>query len=295
MQGQISPKIVGSTLIGFALIAGAYLTSDFNEHDLSVQTPTLQTSTPQRIAIAVTDTDNNGIEDWRDQFVTTEPIVLSESTTTYSLPDTLTGKMSVSFMESIIRSKTQGPFGSSEEEVIQNTINNLSTETEITLYDTPDITIMNEWDDEDIRNYANTAAAVIYNNSVEIEGELEILNDILQNNNSERIADLETVANVYKNYRDDTIKIPVPAFLAKEHLDLINTYHAIHEDIKAMSLVLDDPAVTLLRLKRYQDDATGLGLALQHMYLALEPYAHLVTVDDPATLFVLFSPDLKIN
>jgi hypothetical protein len=295
MQGQISPKIIGSTLIGFALVAGAYLMSDFNKRELAVPVAQLATSTPQRVAIAVTDTDDNGIEDWRDEFVTTAPIILNESTSTYSLPDTLTGKMSISFMENVIRSKTYGPFGRTEDEVINTTIKNLASETEITLYDTPDISIITEWDDADIRNYANTVASVILNNSIESEGELNILYDVLQSNNQQRISELEAVANVYKNYRDDTIKVPVPAFLAKEHLDLINSYHAIHQDIAAMAIVFDDPAVSLLRLKRYQDDATGLGLSLQNMYFALEPYARLVTAEDPATLFVLFNPDLKIN
>jgi hypothetical protein len=295
MQGQISPKIIGSTLIGFALVAGAYLMSDFNKRELAVPVAQLATSTPQRVAIAVTDTDDNGIEDWRDEFVTTASIILNESTSTYSLPDTLTGKMSISFMENVIRSKTYGPFGRTEDEVINTTIKNLASETEITLYDTPDISIITEWDDADIRNYANTVASVILNNSIESEGELNILYDVLQSNNQQRISELEAVANVYKNYRDDTIKVPVPAFLAKEHLDLINSYHAIHQDIAAMAIVFDDPAVSLLRLKRYQDDATGLGLSLQNMYFALEPYARLVTAEDPATLFVLFNPDLKIN
>ncbi|MEN9922483.1 MAG: hypothetical protein RL097_760 [Candidatus Parcubacteria bacterium] len=295
MQGQISPKIIGSTLIGFALVAGAYLMSDFNKRELAVPVAQLATSTPQRVAIAVTDTNDNGIEDWRDEFVTTAPIILNESTSTYSLPDTLTGKMSISFMENVIRSKTYGPFGRTEDEVINTTIKNLASETEITLYDTPDISIITEWDDADIRNYANTVASVILNNSIESEGELNILYDVLQSNNQQRISELEAVANVYKNYRDDTIKVPVPAFLAKEHLDLINSYHAIHQDIAAMAIVFDDPAVSLLRLKRYQDDATGLGLSLQNMYFALEPYARLVTAEDPATLFVLFNPDLKIN
>ncbi|NCN12019.1 hypothetical protein GW937_01725 [Candidatus Kaiserbacteria bacterium] len=295
MQGQTNPKIVGSALIGFALIGGAYLISDFNKKNLTIETPVLQTSTPQRIAIAVTDSDNNGIEDWRDEFVTSEPIILDESSTTYSLPDTLTGRVGISLMENIIEAKMNGPFGKPKEALIDNAVNTLAAETEITLYDTLDISIMSEWDDEDIRNYANTVAAVIYNNSVEMDGELEVIYDIIENDKPERVSELEIIANVYKNYRDDTLKIPVPAFLAKEHLDLINTYHAIHEDIRALSVIFTDPAVSLLRLKRYQDDATGLGLAFQNMYLALEPYASLVTADDPATLFILFSPDLKSN
>ncbi len=82
--------------------------------------------------------------------------------------------------------------------------------------------------------------------------------------------------------------------MVKEHLDLINTFHAIHKDIEAMSAAIDDPAFALLRLKRYEDDASGLGYAMQNMFFALDDYAHLFKVTDPATLFVIFSPDFQI-
>jgi hypothetical protein len=297
MQGQINPKIVGATIIGFALVAGAFTISSLRSERTLPQPAAVAASAPERTAIAVADTDDNGIEDWRDEFVTTEPLILNEaSTSDYTLPDTLTGKMSISFMENIIRSRNYGPFGATQDEVIQNTITDLARETEIKLYDTPDISIMTEWDDQDILNYANTAAAVIYNNSIpDLGGELEILHDILTTGDLSRINELETLAGVYQNYRDDTLKIPVPAFLTKEHLDLINTYHALHEDINAMALAVEDPAVSLLRLKRYQDDVNGLAYALRNMYLALEPYAFLITsADDPAAFFVLFSPSIQM-
>jgi hypothetical protein len=93
--------------------------------------------------------------------------------------------------------------------------------------------------------------------------------------------------------RDATLAIPVPAFAAKQHLDLINTYHALYESISAMAISFEDPALTLIRMKRYQDDATGLDFALQNMYQSFEPYASLLGPDDPALLFVIFSPDFN--
>jgi hypothetical protein len=296
MQGQFNPRVVGATIVGFALVGAAFTISSLNSDKTSqLQPAAVGASAPARAAITVSDSDNDGIEDWRDEFVTSAPVILNTASSTYETPDTLTGKFSVSFMENVIRSRNYGPFGRGEEEVIEDSINNLTRETEIKLYDTPDIDIMREWDDQDILNYANTAAATIYNHNVpNLEGELEILHTILTTNDPSRLSELNTLAGVYQNYRDDTLKIPVPAFLVKQHLDLINTYHALYEDISAMALVLEDPAVSLLRLKRYQDDATGLGHALQNMFFALEPYAHLVTVDDPALLFGIFSPDITL-
>lgn len=295
MQGQINPKIVGATIIGFALVAGAYTISSMREDKTIQQPAAVVASAPERVAIAVTDTNSNGIEDWRDEFVTAEPVILNEATSTYTPPDTLTGRMSIGFMEDIIRSRNYGPFGATEDEVIQNTVDQLARETEAKLYDTPDIDLLTPWEDEDILNYANTMATIILNHNIsDTEGELLIFNEVLSANNFERLDEIEALATMYQNYRDDSLKVPVPAFLAKEHLDLINSYNALHEDIKAMTVVQADPAVTLLRLKRYQDDATGLGYSLQNMYTALEKFAYLITKpEEPATLFAIFSPNFN--
>ena len=295
MKGQINTKILGSTIIGFALIVGAYTISHFGEPRRTVQPANLQGSTAtDRVTIAVTDSDNNGIEDWRDEFVTTKAIIIDQATSTYTPPDTLTGKMSIGFMENVIRARSYGPFGRSDEEIINSTIDVLAKETTDKLYDLADITIMENWDNQDVVNYGNTVAATLHRNSLpNMASELDILYDIAVNKNEGRVLELKTLVEIYRGYRDDTLKIPVPAIFTKQHLDLINTYQAILADIEAMTSIIDDPAVTLLRLKRYEDDATGLAYALQNMYLALEPYADQFSVDDPAILFVVFSPNYQ--
>jgi hypothetical protein len=298
MQGKINPKIIGACVVGCALVAGAYTLSNFgaSRFQSSNQSAAVVASeTTPRVAIAVTDTDKNGIEDWRDEFVTADPIIIVQATSTYTPPDTLTEELGVNFIESYIRSKTYGPFGRTSDEVIDDTVNILTQETAHDLYDTPDITIMREWEDQDIRTYANTLALAITNNNQSdiTEGELFILYDVVTNNATDRVEELVTLASTYKEMRDVSLSVPVPAFMVKEHLDLINTYHAIYKDIEAMTLSLDDPAFALLRLKRYEDDAAGLGYALENMYQALVPYASLVEANDPALLFVVFSPEYK--
>jgi hypothetical protein len=295
MKGITNPRIIGACIIGCALVAGAYTLSNFGVSRFAAQqsASVAVVETTPRVAINVTDNDQNGIEDWRDEFVTNEPIVLAPTDTPYEPPDTLTGEMGVNFIESYLRAKTYGPFGSSREEVIDNTVNVLAERTAHELYDTPDVIILNEWDDQDILTYANTMAlAISNNNQTQItESELFILHDIVTNNNVERIEELEALANTYRQMRDTTLNIPVPANFVKEHLDLINTYHAVHKDIEAMMLAINDPAFALMRIKRYEDDAMGLGYALENMYQALTPYASLVKPSDPAVLFVVFSPE----
>lgn len=296
MQGKLNPRIVGACLIGFALVAGAYIWTEFNLEPATVQPAAVVVSqTTPRTAIPVFDADQNGVEDWRDEFIDTEPIYVDPIEPTdenYELPDTLTGQLGINFMESYLRSKSYGSFGRSQEELIGDTIDVLAIETAHDLYDTPDITILRDWENEDILTYANTIALAITNNNiVDSEGELFILFDILDGENIDRMTELQALADAYQAMRDETLATPVPAFLQKEHLDLINTYHAIHKDIEAMTITLDDPAFTLMRLKRYEDDAAGLGYALQNMYESLVPYAELLGPEDPAVVFVAFSPE----
>lgn len=298
MQGNLNPKILGASAIGIALVLGAFMASGFGTPRTQPQTASVNTAPtpPARVAIAVEDTDQNGIEDWRDDFVTTEPIVVApRENEAYTPPDTLTGQMGISFFEGYVRSKGFGPFARTQDEVIDDTVSQLETTTAHELFDTPDITILRDWDDEDIVNYGNTIASIVDRNSVEgLEGELFILYDIVRNENTDRMNELITLSQVYEQYRDQTLEVPVPAFLAKEHLDLINSYHAIQRDIDAMTKALDDPAYSLMRIKRYEDDATGLTLSFQNMYKALEPHASLFNANDPAVLFVAFSPQVQL-
>lgn len=297
MKDQNNSRVVGAIVVGFALVFGAYTISNFGKSNFVVQPASvLDSNSTARVAIAVVDNDENGIEDWRDDFVIATPIVLDKAESDYVPPDTLTGQMSISFMEEIIRSRGYGPFGSSKEEIIKGTVDTLGKETNISLYDTKDIIILEGWTDENVITYANTAALVMINNSVpDLESELYILNDILRNENTDREIELKTLATVYKNYREGMLQTPVPGFLVKEHLDLINTFHALYNDIDAMTKALSDPAVTLLRLKRYEDDALGMAYALNNMYEALESHASLFTTDDPALLFTAFNINYQVQ
>ena len=303
MNTQPTPRVIGAFLIGFALVAGAYVTSNFGKTS-GIYTTTqpvsdTQQAAPIRTAIVVTDEDGNGIEDWRDEFITTDPIIINESSGTdepYEPPTTLTGQVGISFLQDIIRSRSFGEYGGGDEAVIQNTIRTLEQQTAQDIYDTPDIIVSGGVSGEDIRNYANAVAtAILENNQTDLESELFILRDILNRKDEARLEEIRTLAELYRLTRDAIIEIPAPRLLVKEHLDLINTLHAVHHDILGMTYTYDDPAYALLRLKRYEDDVLGMITALGNMYTALEPYASLFTSTDSALFFVEFNPTNRIK
>lgn len=298
MQGQINPKVVGATVIGFALVAGSFTVKNIITPYQPPVATVVTAKAPERSPISVTDSDNNGIEDWRDEFITARPVIINTTAEAYTPPDTVTGQLGIGLIENIIETRSNGVFAKSNDEVVAGAVTDLTKIVKTKLYDTKDITIIDNYSDEDIKNYANAAALIMYSDSESTRGldsELAIVYDVVNNGNESRVTELKTIADAYSAYLENTLKLPVPAVLIKEHLDLINTYSAVQADIEAMTLVEKDPVVTLLYLKRYKEDVEGMALALENMYNSLKPFNHLFGKTDPAILFIIFSPDYQVN
>ncbi len=300
MKALLSTRVLGAVIVGVALVAGTYVSTNFGATTVRPAAPTTaeqQVAAPIRSAIAVTDEDGNGIEDWRDEFITTEPIRLNSASTSpgaYIPPTTLTGRFGISFIQDAIRSESLGI--GNRDEVINNAVDSLISETAVEIYDTPDILMTRDTSPTAIRDYANAVAgAILEYNQTDLDYELFILQDILNREDTERIEELREMAELYRLTRDAIVGIPVPQTMVKEHLDLINTLHAVHHDIKGMTLAFDDPAFALLRIQRYEDDVLGMLKALENMYVALEPYASEFSAADPAVFFVDFNPTSRIR
>ncbi len=288
---SMNQKVLGAFLVGLGLVAASYTYVNFGKPRLTY--PAYQQEVASvRAALPVADSDNNGIEDWRDSFVTPEPILINQTNASYTPPTTVTGKLGIQLFEDFVRSKNYGPFGRSQEELVTDTVNQLARETEQVLYGLGDVSIMDTWTDADIKNYANVmGGSIMQNSKAGMDSELAILVDILGSENSNRTEELVVIAGFYKTMRDQALATPVPSIFTKEHLDLINVYEALYQDISAMQDSINDPAVALLRVRRYQDDALGLELALANMYQALDPYASLFSTTDAATIFGTFNPN----
>jgi hypothetical protein len=295
-----NPRVFGAFLIGGAMIWGAFLVNNFGvspERSPSTSVA-IVTELPQRQFLPVVDADNNGIEDWREEFVLNEPILvpagIEDIIIDYEEPDTVTGQMSVRFLESILRSKISGGIGPTPDVTIARTVDQIATTINSEpLYNRSQITTTVTTPDS-IRTYANTMGSILLNNNVpNYESELTIINRALQNEDESELQRLLPLTSMYRALRDQSLQVPVPDTFIKEHLDLINTYHASYKSLSDTQLAFEDPVLSLMRIKRYQDDADGLGNALTNMFNALIPYANLFTPDDPAVAFVVFAPNYQ--
>jgi hypothetical protein len=300
MEDQNKFKVIGAFVVGFAIVAGAYTVRNFGQPTMPPPTPEDALSAavieaPARVPIAVVDTNADGIEDWREKFVEIAPIAFTNaSTSDYVIPDTLTDQLGIAFFQDIVRSKGYGVLGTPKEEVVSDTVKRLDAYATDKIIDVKDITISNDSSPAAIRLYANAIAeAINNNNNPNLKHELLILREAIDSQDQAKAAELDLLTKVYAGTRDDTMAVPVPPILVKAHLDLINVYQALYSDIDSMSKVLSDPMLSLVRLKRYEEDAEGLAIALQNMFLALEPYAAAFSMEDPAVLFVAFSPNFN--
>lgn len=292
MVSNSKSRVIGAFIVGFAIVAGAYVYNSLTPTIVpSVQSATVA-QVPARVFIETNDTNKNGLEDWREQFVENSPTIsLNENGEEYTLPDTLTGQVGIAFFQSIVTAKGTEGFGRSKEQIIKDTADTISKYGTDNIFDIKDITTTNDNSAEAIRTYANAAAdAIIVNDIPGSRDELIILKDILDNGNEQGVEELKTIAQTYQKTRDDTLKIAVPSQLTKEHLDLINVYHALAIDLEAMTKVLDDPMLSLVRIKRYQDDVEGLSLAMQNIYTGIKPYTSSFSENDSALIFFVFKP-----
>lgn len=293
MVSNSKSRVLGAFVVGFAIVAGAYIYNSLTPATIAtgVQSATVAQS-PTRVFIETNDDNKNGLEDWREQFVENSPAIsLDENGEEYTLPETLTGQVGIAFFQSIVTAKGTEGFGRSKEQIIKDTAETISKHGTDTIFDIKDIVTTNDNSAESIRTYANAAAdAIIVNDVPGSRDELAILKELLSTENKQGMDELKAIAQTYQKTRDDTLKLAVPSKLAKEHLDLINVYHALANDLEAMAKVLDDPMLSLVRIKRYKDDTEGLALALQNIYTGIKPYTSSFNENDSAMIFFVFKP-----
>ena len=293
-----NPKILGAFVVGFALVAFAYTVSNFNVPSVDTKNEPVYglgaAPAAARNYIPVTDSDTNGIEDWREEFVSKTPLVFDDAQTEgpvqYKPPTSLTDQIGIQMFQSFLQAKGRGNVGPNTQQVVAETAELLrSTAMNDYIFKLNQIQVIGTSDDA-IRTYANTLGQIIINNNVKGDSDLTIIERAIQTENPKELERLDPLITMYKNMRDQTLATPVPTGFEKQHLDLINVYQAMYSTLGGLKEVYSDPVVALLRVQRYQDDTKGLGIALQNMYNAFVPHVRLFNETDPAFVFLAFSP-----
>jgi len=297
MDKKNNSKILGSILIGISMVALAFILNSMQKTDSNKKELSKKETSPIRTQIEVFDVNEDGVQDWQEEFVSATPVIFNY-TEEYIPPSTLTDQLGVTYFQNSLSAKTYGSFGHSQNEIIKDTINgavlNAATDK---LYSLKDIKVTEVVSGPTVRNYANSmASALINNNDPTAKNEQEVLRSIASkgNLNEDDLNNLKKLEKVYEKTIADSLKATVPKSLVKEHLDVLNTYQAIYADISGFTQLENDPLVALMRLKRYEDDSLGLNLAIKNIYYAITPYAEFFEANDSALIFASFAADFNI-
>jgi hypothetical protein len=225
---------------------------------------------PERSAITITDSNNDGVPDWQESLITTTPIDIEEKDSNYLTPDTLTSQFALEFFEQIVRSENSGVFGQSPEELVAASSDALVAQAVDAPITRKDITIGNDTSEGALTTYAKNAIAIVETYSEQNpRNEMEIIQDALRTQNPAVLTELDAKVIAYTKFLEETQRLTVPSSVATEHLNLLNSYQAIRNDIVAMRNAFTDPMLALLRLKRYQDDALGLTRSIDQLSIVL--------------------------
>lgn len=286
----MNPRIIGALVFGVGLVSLSVYGSLSDQLQAATQTSSIVTVAPERQYIEIEDRDNNGIPDWRESLREARTIEFQTPTTTatYIPPDTLTGQLAIELFENAVQQEVYGEFAASNEEILSRTELQILEAAQDSFYDFADIIETNTTSEEALRAYGVAIAdiALQYAIDASLENEAVITKAAIDANNPELLADLAIIAESYRGMREAMLNLPVPEVLAVDHLNLINSYHALYIDVTAMQQAFSDPLLTMTRLKRYEDDALGVYNALRTIYSNLAESGIVYSANDqPVSVF----------
>lgn len=269
-------RILGAFLIGTGLLSvSLFMTSkNMPGTGFNTQTNLVAAAAPVRGYIPITDSDGDGIPDWRKNLREATIIKLATAETassTYTPPTTLTGQLAIDLLQRSVLAEGYGEFGESEESILNSAQAMIMKAASDKLYTRADIIISDDNSIEALERYGARVAEIALVRGVPggTENEAVITKNAMDKNNPALLAELELIAVAYEALRDDMLREPVPRSQINHHTNLTNAYHALSVDVRAMQQAFTDPLLTMTRLKRYQDDADGLYYSLINLYGSL--------------------------
>lgn len=292
-QKRLILAILASTaIIATALMLRADDTSVKNSTNTAANNDIVVTTASNRMSIPIADSNNDGVPDWQEALQQTEAIEVSGTPDENFLPpDTLTDQFALEFFEQMVRNENYGEFGTSPDVMVAEFSNSLAREVVDTVIGREGIIITNDNSPAALERYGESIALIILTNSDTLgENEAVILERALRDQNEAELQKLDIKKAVYIKLLKQSLQVPVPSTVATEHLLLINALQALLADITAMRNAFTDPMLTLLRMKRYQDDAAGLYIAITTLFTVLSDSGATWQANSPVFKLISFIP-----
>ena len=295
-------RVGGAILLGAELIGVAFFVQHRNLTKAEAQVPALVVARGDvRTVQPALDTDEDGFPDWEEELRGTDPHtyttseemypVAATSSESYTPPTTITGRFSEQFLENMIRTGAGEPMTAEQKAgLVDQSVNTLAAETADRLYTRGDITIVADRDTTALHTYGNALGDVFLTSSATHEPELTILGKAVQANDPAMLDGLKPIEAAYTGMLRAVLLVETPSGVATQQVGLVNALSLIHADIAAMQEVFTDPLGSLMRIRRYEEDARALAVALDAIRTALEKNGIAYTSEEPGLLLFSLRP-----
>lgn len=285
-------RIVTALVFGALLVGGSYYLSSERKSSASIPDPRVEAvtaSAPPRDFIEIEDADGNGIADWKETLPTVPDLAEKLAATSSSTASTThTNELAIHTLQSMIQSGMTGAYQTNPSALALDAAAYMGGLATDELFTEADVKTSSDTSEAALRAYGNRVAEITEENAVQkrIDSEVAILGRALNANDPALLADLALIVSSYEGMVGDMRALSVPETYAKEHLDLLNTYNAILNDVRGMQHAFTDPIYALARFQRYEDDGKGLYQAISNLYLKLHKDGIRWTSDDAVSDFI---------
>lgn len=249
-----------------------------------------------------TDTDNDGLSDWEEQVIGTDPnnkdtdgdgtpdgeevdtnrdplkkgpddkvaikpgeSVLGNNVVDKPQEGTVTDQVSKDFFARFLVARQQNK-DITDEEAMQMALQSVSAvpiAQNTPTYSSKNIIVSNDTGPEAKLAYITALKQITTKNSPKtVQTELEILNNAIEKESESSLSELDTIANAYKKSAKDTMTLAVPRDMAGYHLVYANALDSVGNNILGMKKVFSDPIVSFSAFTSYQESLYKLKASI---------------------------------
>ncbi|NVN96666.1 hypothetical protein HXX01_00190 [Candidatus Nomurabacteria bacterium] len=220
------------------------------------------------------DSNNNGIADWEEYLWGLDPLKNGASNKEYimakkktlsennPLSAPITGNaaeseaLSQEFFAVVVSLMQSGGLTEDSIAKISDTIGQKIVPEQLPDIYTRDMLVIDNKEDGDIEYFQALDKLNKKYADKDMGGELTIIAQGLANNNPQALRIAASIAESYRSFGQELVKLPVPEKIALGHLSLANDYEKIAKSLEGFSEILDNPLVgmkALLNYKKYND------------------------------------------
>tara|TARA_Y100000031_G_scaffold35519_1_gene39647 strand:- start:5932 stop:6864 length:933 start_codon:yes stop_codon:yes gene_type:complete len=262
---------------------------------------------PSFSATSMQDSDGDGLKDWEEQLLGTNPfendidnaqILTGDARRAEPLGGASeTQNITEAFSRELLTSLLFTEETTLNEEDITLALDSLLSDA--TVYITPRIytekgarTVNNT--NETFKTYGNTFMATVAKHpSANADDTLVTFEHVLKTRDDNATETLDAIANEYSKLESDLLSLSVPQEIVSLHIDFVNGVHALSQAVSDMRMILHDPLRATLGLSMYLKQLDREWEILRNIQTIFQTEGIIFNEGESGYVWVLFQLPLK--